>query len=130
LNTDTNRLASDSFDVPADFITKITFTISTLVLIGRHSARLALIGSATLPFVAAMQFAVIEFYQRIEKKKSSYREMTAASTSETIQEIRTVREVSVCTEGCSGDESMCTEGCSGDESMCTGGCSGDESCVL
>jgi ABC-type multidrug transport system fused ATPase/permease subunit len=88
LNTDTARLAGDSFDIPADFITKLTFTASTIIMLGRRSARLALIGSATLPFVAAMQFAVIDFYKRIEKKKSSYREMTAASTSETIQEIR------------------------------------------
>jgi hypothetical protein len=92
LNADTQELSGNALSVPASIIQNATFVLTNTYILWQKSHALTLIGSAILPLVALGQYYLVEYYRTLARKQSKYREMSSASTTETLSEIRTVRE--------------------------------------
>jgi ABC-type multidrug transport system fused ATPase/permease subunit len=103
LNADTKELSGNALSVPASIIQNATFVLTNTYILWQKSHALTLIGSAILPLVALGQYYLVEFYRTLARKQSKYREMSSASTTETLSEIRTVREHAMEPQGFGGD---------------------------
>ena len=70
LNHDTAALSA-TFDIPRDILRDVTFALSSLSLLWRKSATLTLIGAASLPVVAIMQYVAAS--RRTERRSQARR---------------------------------------------------------
>lgn len=95
LNSDTRQIAQVIFDVPQSIVTNCFYLFWTFRTLWQDSKEMTIVGLASLPIITLANYFMIQFYIRNARRQRNQREISVASTTETLQEIRTVRELVV-----------------------------------